>query len=311
MARPGLVLGLGDNNDNVSLDLANHTASGIWQKSVQGGVISRLTGSTPEIKVGNTDFFTFTGTPKAELVGESMAKGNTGEAPTKATAKTYKVHVTHRVSEEVLFADEDYQLGLMDTLVGRVGSALSRAVDLVAFHGINPKTGLVGSVDQYVLKSGNKVKKIDATVAGDDLELALKDLALAGYVPSGVAADPVFAVELSTERDNNGVLKYPNINITGGNAAGLTFEVGDTVSARHEVTAGTGVQAIVGDWKNAFKWGVARNIGLRTYTSGDPDGNGDLARYNEILIRAEAIFGFVFFDEGAGFTAIGENIASS
>lgn len=308
----GVVLNLSGNEDGTQLDLANHTASGIWQKSINSGVIARLAGQEPEIKVGSTDFFTFTGTPKAELVGESNEKSNTGEAPGKVTAKTYKVQVTHRFSEEVLYADQDYQLRLVDTLVGRVGSALSRAVDLVAIHGINPLTGAVASVDQYIMKAGNSVNKIDATSsATDDLAVALKDLAISGYVPTGIASDPVFAIDLGTERDGNGVLMNPNVGITGGNAAGLNVVVGDTVSARHEITGGSGVLAVAGDWQNSFKWAIARNVPLTTILYGDPDGNGDLKRRNEIAIRAEAIFGFVFLEKGAGFAAIGTGISSS
>ena len=307
----GIVLGITANEGNTNLDLANHTSSGTWQKAVNTGVLAQLSGQNPEIKVGSTDFFTFTGTPKAELVGESIPKSNTGEAPAKVTAKTYKVQVTHRFSEEVLYADEDYKLQLIDTLVGRVGTAISRAVDLVAIHGINPLTGVVGNVDQYIMKAGNSVHKVDATASATaDYALALRKLAEAGYSPTGSAFDPVYALDLADERDGNSVLMNPNISITGGSVSGVPAVVGDTVSARHEITGGSGVKAVVGDFQNAFKWGVARNIGLRTLTSGDPDGNGDLARTNEIAIRAEAIFGFVFLENGNGFSAI-KTIGSS
>ena len=308
----GIVLGLTTNEGNTRLDLANHVASGTWQKAIKSGVLAQLAGQNPEIKVGSTDFFTFTGTPKAELVGESIQKSNTGEAPSKVTAKTYKVQVTHRFSEEVMYADEDYKLQLIDTLVGRVGTAISRAVDLVAIHGINPLTGTVASVDQYIMKAGNGVHKIDTSASATaDYALALRELATAGYSPTGSALDPVFALDLADERDGNSVLINPNISINGGSVSGVQAVVGDTVSARHEIAGGSGVVGVVGDFQNAFKWGVARNIGLRTLTSGDPDGNGDLARNNEIAIRAEAIFGFVFLENGAGFAAIGDSIASS
>ena len=57
-----------------ALNLADHTASGIWKKNIRSGIIGSLTPDDPEIKVGSTDFFTFTSTPKAELVGEGANK---------------------------------------------------------------------------------------------------------------------------------------------------------------------------------------------------------------------------------------------
>ena len=54
----------------------------------------------------------------------------------------------------------------------------------------------------------------------------------------------------------------------------------------------------MGDFR-AFVWGVARQVPLRTIEYGDPDGNGDLQRTNEIAIRAEAYLGFAFVDPNA------------
>lgn len=311
----GVVLGLSANGGAGDLDLANHTASGIWQKAIQSGVIARLAGQTPEIKVGNTDFFTFTGTPKAELVGESAQKSNTGEAPLKVTAKTYKVQVTHRMSEEVMYADEDYQLQLVDGLVARVGTALSRAIDLVAIHGINPLTGNAASVDQYLTKSGNGVEKIDFTNANADMLLAISELAGNGYSPTGAGFDPSFSVQLAQTpySPSDSRQLYPEMGF-GTNAKdwrGLQVAVGDTVSAKHEVAGGTGVKAVIGDFANSFKWGIARNVPIQTILYGDPDGNGDLKRHNEIAIRAEAIFGFAFLENGAGFAVIGDGFFQS
>ena len=58
-----------------ALDLANHTGEA-WSKNIRGGVLSRLAPSAPDIKVGSTDHFTFTSTPKAELVGEGANKSS-------------------------------------------------------------------------------------------------------------------------------------------------------------------------------------------------------------------------------------------
>jgi hypothetical protein len=48
-----------------------------------------------------------------------------------------------RFNEEVQWADEAYQLGILSTLAAEGGLALSRALDLGGFHGINPRAGTV------------------------------------------------------------------------------------------------------------------------------------------------------------------------
>ncbi len=53
-----------------TLNLADFTAKGVWKKNIRDGVLPRLAAADPELMVGSTDIFTFTGTPKAELVGE-------------------------------------------------------------------------------------------------------------------------------------------------------------------------------------------------------------------------------------------------
>ena len=62
-------------------------------------------------------------------------------------------------------------------------------------------------------------------------------------------------------------------------------------------------------WPNfsSFKWGIARNIPLSTILYGDPDGNGDLQRHNEVAFRAEIVIGFAFLDSGDGFSLLQNN----
>jgi hypothetical protein len=296
-----------------ALDLANHTGES-WSKNIRGGVLSQLAPAAPEIKVGSTDHFTFTGTPKAELVGESANKSSADGTPTKATVKTYKVQITYRFSNEVQWEDEDYQTGIIDNLVTNVAVALSRALDLVAIHGINPATGeIAASVSDYFDKAGNGVARVVAT--GDvqtDLETAAADLQEAGYTATGIALDPVFAGQLARKKDNENRPLYPELGLgfNFDSFQGLQAASSDTVSGRQELESSeVSIQAIMGDWR-AFKWGVARQVPLELIEYGNPDGNGDLKRTNEIAIRAEAVFGFAIFD-GSAFSIISQAGASS
>lgn len=300
-----------------ALDLANHTGE-TWRKNIRGGVLSKLAPRDPEIKVGSTDHFVFTGTPKAELVGEGDNKSSNDGTPQKVVAKTYTVQVTYRFSNQLMWADEDYQTKIVDNLVQNIAVALSRALDLIAIHGINPKTGdSAASVTDYftkvgALSGGTTVGRVTATADPDaDIESAAGQLQTAGYVATGIAFDPVFAGQLARKRDLNGVKLYPELGLGFGfeNFQGLQAAASDTVSGRQELDAeDVRLKAIMGDF-NAFQWGVARQVPLETIEYGDPDGLGDLKRTNEIAIRAEAVLGYAIFDGGA-FSLI-ESAASS
>lgn len=285
-----------------ALDLANHTASGIWKKNIKGGIIGSLTPDDPQIMVGSTDFFTFTGTPKAELVGEGANKSSMDGTPAKKTSKTYKVQLTYRFSDEVRYADEEYRLRLMEALAGNIATGVSRAIDLVAIHGINPNTGSVaGSVTDYITKSGNG-HVINSTTATPEVDLDAAAAALqgSGYVATGIALDPVYAGKLARTKKTNGDRVFPELGL-GFNVqsiAGLQAAVSNTVSATAETGVATGVGGIMADW-NAFKWGIARNVPLHLIEYGDPDGAGDLQRTNEIAIRAEVVFGYAILDDDA------------
>lgn len=57
--------------------------------------------------------------------------------------------------------------------------------------------------------------------------------------------------------------------------------------------------AYVGDFKEAFKWGYSDEIPMEIIEYGDPDGQGDLKRTNEVVLRAEAWVGWGILDKSA------------
>lgn len=295
-----------------TLDLANHTGKS-WSKNIRGGVLARLVGADPEIKVGGTDHFTFTGTPKAELVGEGDNKSSNDSSPTKKTVKTYTVQVTYRFSNQLMWEDEEYQTEVVENLVQNIATALSRALDLIAIHGINPKTGeIAASVTEYLDKAGTTSRVVATGDVEADIESAAEDLQQNGYVATGIAMDPVYAGQLARKKDSNGQRVYPELGLGFGfdTFQGLRAASSDTVSGRSELESGeVSIQAIMGDWE-AFKWGVAREVPLELIEYGDPDGLGDLKRTNEVAIRAESVLGFAIFD-GNAFSIVSTLGASS
>src|SRR5450756_1074212 len=115
------------------ITLPKNIASGMFAKALTGSAVAALSGVEPQ-QFGEVTHMTLTGAPRAEYVGEGANK-----APTNATFGTkivtpHKVQVTMRFNEEVKWADDAYQLGVLTTLADQGGLALARALDLGVFH---------------------------------------------------------------------------------------------------------------------------------------------------------------------------------
>lgn len=293
--------------------LPKHLASGLWKKAQTGSAVSVLSGAEPML-YGETQLMTFTTSPKAEFVAEGGDKGPTDVAHSSKTVVPRKAQVTMRFNEEVQWADEDYQLGVLANLADEGALALARALDLAVIHGINPLDGvaLTGSPAK-ILDTANSVEILDGTVGnanvGPDIEVeSAVGLVIAdGFVPNGIAFDPSYAWTLATARYSDGRKKYPDlgfgVNVT--NFEGLRASVSSTVSAPEATVVGgayastnPNLKAVVGDW-GTLRWGVQRNIPVQTILYGDPDGLGDLKRKNQIALRMEVVYGWALMDTSA------------
>lgn len=288
--------------------LPNHLATGLWSKVQTSATVPRLSGQEP-MMFGTTQLMTFTGKPKGEVVAEGANKSQT--QPTFATKTTVprKVQVTMRFNEEVQWADDDYQLGVLAAMRDAGAEALSRALDLIVYHGINPLTGaLLSGSPAKVLDTANTVE-INTAKADEDIDTAVGAIIADGfYQPNGIALDPAFAYSLATIRNaDSGGKRYPELG-TGLNVSnffGLNAAVSTTVSAP-EATVGGGayattnpnVRAILGDF-TAIRWGVQRDVPVELIRWGDPDGSGDLKRANQVALRLEVVYGFAIMDTDA------------
>jgi HK97 family phage major capsid protein len=294
-----------------SFSLPKHMVAGVWQKAQGQSVLARLSNAEPQ-EFGEQQYMTLTAPPRGEVVGEAAQKSESTAQFAPVTAIPRKVQVTQRFSQEVMWADESRQLGVLQTMRDLSGVALGRALDLIGIHGINPLTGaLLSGSPAKILDSTNVVELTSTTAAKPDqaIEAAVGLVLDDNLSPDGVAIDNGFAFRLATQRDSQGRKLYPELGF--GNTAtafsGLNAAVSDTVRGGPEaVTASTGayrttnphVKAIVGDY-SAFRWGVQVNIPLEMIEFGDPDGLGDLKRQNQIAIRAEVVYGIGIMDTDA------------
>ena len=151
-----------------------------------------------------------------------------------------------------------------------------------------------------------------ATLATPDLaiEQAAGLVIADGYVPNGAAFDPTYSWTIATARYNDGRKKYPELgfgqNITS--FEGLQSYSSSTVSGVPEASANTGVKAILGDW-TTLRWGVQRVVPVELIRFGDPDGQGDLKRKNQIALRLEVVYGWGVMDLDA-FSVVVDKVAN-
>jgi hypothetical protein len=295
------------------LTLPTNIADGMFKKTMTGSAVTQLSGSEPQ-KFGQVTVMTLTGRPKAEYVGEAAQKSSTNTTFGTKSVTPHKVQVTQRFNEEVKWADEDYQLGVLTTLADEGALALARALDLGVFHGINPLTGAAIAsivVGDRIATTTNSVEITTATLTTPDLvmEQAAGLVIADGYVPTGVAFDPTYAWTLATARFTDGRKKYPELGygVNVSNFEGLNASTSSTVSATPEAT-NTNVKAIVGQW-DLLRWGVQRTIPVEMIEFGDPDGQGDLKRQNQIALRLEVVYGWGVMDLD-GFSTVKDAVAN-
>lgn len=270
-----------------------------WLGKVRyGSAVAALSGATP-MKFGKGKTMTFD-IGEAEYVGEGANKGASTVTPTTKTVEPFKFHKTVRWTEEVQWADEDHQLEVVSQILDLIQPALSRALDFGVFHGINPTGGATVGTMQKLSATTNavEIKAADKPYANIDAADAL--ILAGGFTPSEIALDPTFASKFVSLRTSEGVKLYPELRLSTerGLLEGHNSAVSNTVGAVGVAAAATNIKGFVGDF-SAIRWGIQKQIGLELIRYGDPDGQGDLKRNNQVAFRAEVVYGWGIADLNA------------
>jgi HK97 family phage major capsid protein len=297
-----------------NITLPKNIADGMFAKPQTGSAVVALSGSEPQ-RFGEVTHMTLTGRPRAELVGEGADKSSTTTTFGTKVVTPHKFQVTQRFNQEVKWADDDYQLGILRTLADEGGDALARALDLGVFHGINPLTGAAAAsivAGDRIGTTSNSVEITTATLSTPDLviEQAAGLVIADGYIPNGIAFDPTYAWTTATSRFADGRKKYPELGF-GSNVTsfeGLPAYSTSTVSGLPEIAANSNIKAIVGQW-DLLRWGVQVDVPVELIEFGDPDGQGDLKRKNQIALRMEVVYGWGVMDLD-GFATVKDAVAN-
>lgn len=257
-------------------------------------VLATLSPERPAL-YGNVSAVRMSRKPRAQIVAEGADKSSDTPEYASVVASPIKFQTTVRMTNEVKWLDEDGRVQVVDELVAALGESMARAVDLIGVHGINPVTGTrATSVTSFLNQTTNR------TAAGasptDDLVASVGSIAGGAYQATGVALDGGFGFQLATETYDDGRDRNPGMGFGAGvsNFKGLTVASSSAVSGRPEA-ADTNLRALVGDYTQV-KWGFQRRIPVEVIEYGDPDGNGDLQRTNELAYRAEGVIYVAIFD---------------
>lgn len=242
--------------------------------------------------------FTFTLDNEIDVVAENGKKSEGGLSIEPVTIIPIKVEYGARISDEFLYATEEEQLDILEAFNDGFAAKVAKGFDLMAFHGINPRTGQASEV----IGENNFDTKATQTVAytaaapDDNLEDAVALIHGADCDVSGMAFATEFGSAMAKVKVN-GVSQYPEFKFGAnpGSLGGMKVDVNRTVSDK-----GSEDRAIVGDFAGRFKWGYAKEIPMEIIKYGDPDNTGkDLKGYNQVYIRAEAYIGWGILDPNA------------
>lgn len=268
----------------------------VFSKAKGHSSLAKLSGQTPIPFSGNTQMV-FAMDGEASIVGEGEQKPAGDASFNPVTITPVKFVYQHRLTDEFTKMSEEQQLPYLEAFVDGFAAKIARALDICAFHGVNPATKT--AVSSLAAKNFDmaSIATVTTTAGKEDeaIDTAVQAITGEDGVVTGIAMAPAFSAALSKLKVN-GVVQYPEFRFGQNPEAfyGMASDVNNTVSF------GTSKDlAVVGDFQNAFKWGYTENVPCEIIEYGDPDGQGDLKRTNQIVLRAEAYVGWGILDSAS------------
>ena len=243
--------------------------------------------------------FIFTMDNEIDVVAENGKKTHGGISLDPVTIIPVKVEYGARVSDEFMYVSDEEKIDILKSFNDGFAKKVARGLDIMAFHGVNPRTGDASSVigtNHFDSKVTQTVDYVAAS-ANDNVESAIETLTGNEVTPSGMVMAPAMRSALAKLKDSDGRALFPELawGATPDSINSLACKTNVTVSAAESLD-----KAIVGDFQNCFKWGYAKEIPMEIIQYGDPDNSGkDLKGYNQVYLRAEAYLGWGILDASA------------
>ncbi|WP_125771985.1 phage major capsid protein [Companilactobacillus furfuricola] len=263
--------------------------------------LALLSGQKP-IPFNGQKEFTFTMDNDIDIVAENGKKTEGGASLAPVTIVPLKVEYGARVSDEFMYATEEEKIDILKSFNDGYAKKLARGLDLMVFHGINPRTKEASTIigDNSLDKKVTQTVEFDEKDPDKNIEDAVKLIQGSDNLITGMAIDSQFSSALAQMRDGNNNRLFPTLawGANPGSINGLQTDINNTVSA------GSDDYAILGDFTNMFQWGFSKQIPMDVIQYGDPDNSGkDLKGYNQVYLRSETYLGWGIMD-GASFARV-------
>lgn len=264
--------------------------------------LARLSGQSPLPFRGETAW-TFTLDKEVDLVAESGAKSNGGATMGQITITPVKIEYGTRVSNEFQFASQEIQLQYLRAFAEGFAAKVARGIDIMAFHGLNPRTATAATTtigNNCFDKAVTNTVTYAAATANDNVDAAIALIEAAEHEVTGMAMAPAFRSALAAIKEGSASNKplFPELQwgASPNTLGGLTVDTNSTVSFTGTGTGNVNTdRAILGNFRDYFKWGIAREIPIEVIEYGNPDNDataGDLKGHNQIYIRGEVFVGW-------------------
>jgi HK97 family phage major capsid protein len=266
---------------------------------VKGASSLALLSSQTPIPFNGMKEFVFSMDSEIDVVAENGKKTHGGVTLEPVTIVPIKVEYGARISDEFMYASEEAKIDILKSFNDGFARKVAKGLDIMAFHGVNPRTGTASNVigtNHFDSKVTQKVDYVAAS-ANDNVESAIEMLTANEDTPTGMIMAPAMRSALAKLKDTDGRALFPELawGATPSVLNGLTVNTNVTVSSNQNKD-----RAVIGDFQNAFKWGYAKEIPMEIIRYGDPDNSGkDLKGYNQIYLRAEVYLGWGILDPKA------------
>ena len=254
-----------------------------------------MSGSTP-VPFAGEKVFTFNLDSEVDIVAESGAKSNGGGSVGTKSIQPIKIEYGMRVSDEFRFASDEIRLGYLRAFAEGFAAKVARGLDIMAFHGVNPRSKLAASGtigNNHFDAQVTQLVSYNASTPDANVEDAIALVQANEHDVTGMAMSPAFRTALASLRKGANLNEplFPELawGSNPGVLNGLPVDTNSTVS----FNSGDD-RAILGNFRDFFRWGYSKQIPIEVIEYGNPDNSdaGDLKGHNQVYLRGEAYIGW-------------------
>lgn len=258
--------------------------------------LARLSGQSPIPFSGQTSW-SFDLDNEVDIVAENGAKSNGGATLGQKTITPVKIEYGLRVSDEFMYAADEIRLQYLRTFGEGFAKKVARGIDIMAMHGVNPRTRLAATATIGTNHFDSQVSQTVTATANNsaDIESAVGLVQGAEHEVTGIAAALTVKSNLASLKKGSTSNEplFPEL-AWGGSPDAIN---GVPVDFNSTINFGTTPVdlAIVGNFRDYFRWGFARQIPIKVIEYGNPDNDavaGDLQGHNQVYLRGEAYVGW-------------------